>query len=593
MKKTMVPGAGEIRSLVDTAMGDEKADLAILNADIANVYTGELLKGWSVAIKGERIAFVGADASHTIGPETEVINASGKTLIPGLIDGHTHILWWYKLDEFLKYAMRGGTTTIITETLEVAFPFGYEGIIEFLEVARSQPIKLFTTVPPMVTISPVAEAHAMDAQTLAKLLEYEEVLGLGETYWSSVLNGEERILNLFAETLAAGKQIEGHSAGARGNRLAAYFAAGVSSCHESTTVEEALERMRLGIYTMIREGDIRMELPEISKIKNEAVDFRRLLLTTDGIGPKRLMGEGYMEVVVQKAIDYGFEPITAIQMATLNVAEHFAIDNSVGGIAPGKYADIVIIPNIRTIDAECVISNGKIIARDHTLLVHPREATFSRRTFSSVGIGRTIEPEDFAIHVGAGHDTAKVRVMDLVTGLIARETHLDMAVHDGEIVSDRERDILKMAIITTDDRKEKLFTGLVRGFGMKKGALASSAAWDACSIIVVGADDHDMATAVNRIIALNGGNVLCVDGRVEAELPMPLGGCLSDQPMENIVQMIDAIQEKMAALGCPLPDASLTLTIFSSPAIPFLRISEGGLMDLRKGEFVDLVVEEH
>ena len=160
MKRIMSPNAAEIKSLVDTALGNQKADLAIVNGDLVNVYTGELIKGWSVAIKGQRIAYVGTDAGHTIGPQTEVIDASGKTLIPGFIEGHTHLLWWYSLEEFIKYAMRGGTTTIITETLEIAFPLGANGIIEFLESAKEQPIKVFGTAPPMPTISPTAEARA-------------------------------------------------------------------------------------------------------------------------------------------------------------------------------------------------------------------------------------------------------------------------------------------------------------------------------------------------------------------------------------------------------------------------------------------------
>ena len=590
MKRIMSPSAAEIKSLVNTALGNEKADLAIVNGDLVNVYTGELLKGWSVAIKGERIAYVGNDASHAVGPRTEVINASGKTLVPGLIDGHTHLLWWYSLEEFLKYAMRGGTTTIITETIEIAFPLGYQGIIEFLESAKDQPIKVFATVPPMPTISPAAEARAMDTDTLRKLLEREEVLGLGEMYWSSIIKGNDRIFNLFAETLAAGKKLEGHSAGARGNRLIAYIAAGISACHESTTVEEALERVRLGIHTMIREGDIRMELPVISKIKDESIDLRRLTLVTDGVGPKRVMTDGYMEFVLQRAIDFGFDPIVAIQMATLNVAEHFSIDNIVGGIAPGKYADIAIIPNPKTIKAKYVISNGKILAQNGEVLIPPRKHTFSKGSFRSIEIPRKLEPADFAIRSKVGNGPVKVRVMDLVTDLVAREAQLDIATSDGEIKIDTDKDIRKIAVITTDDQKEKIFTGLVKGFGISKGAFASSAAWDTCALVVVGANERDMAEAANRIIALKGGIVVWANGQVQAELPLPVGGIISDQPMGTVVERLEAINQKLTELGCSLPDPHLTLTIFTSPAIPFLRISEEGLVDVRTGDIVDLVV---
>ncbi|MDY6911860.1 MAG: adenine deaminase C-terminal domain-containing protein [Chloroflexota bacterium] len=591
MKQKTSLDADRIRSLTNVALGTEHADLVISSGDLVNVYTGELLKGWSVAIKGERIAYVGNDVSHTVGPETKVIDASGKTLIPGLIDGHTHLLWWYSLEEFLKYAMRGGTTTIITETLELAFPLGIDGITEFLEIADNQPIKIFATAPPMPSLSPIAEALAIDAKALKELLQREEILGLGEMYWSSIIDGNDRIFDLFAETLAAGKKLEGHSAGARGNRLAAYMAAGISSCHESTTVEEALERMRMGIHTMIREGDIRMELPVISRITEENIDFRRLILVTDGVGPRRLMSDGYMEFVVQRAIDFGFDPIVAIQMATLNVAEHFSIDDIVGGIAPGKYADIVVIPDPKTIRAEYVVSKGNIIAHNKKLLIPPRKQSFSQKSYRSIEISRKLEPADFAIHIDSANGPVKVRVMDMVTDLVSRETHLDVAVTKGEIKIDTENDILKIAIVTTDGHGEKQrFTGLVRGFGIKKGAFASSAAWDTCAMIVVGANEQDMAEAINRIVALKGGIVVCADGKVQAELPLPVGGAISDQPIEVIVQKLEAIQEKMSDLGCSLADAHLSLTVFASPAIPFLRICEKGLADIRKGEIVDLVI---
>jgi len=585
MRRITAPDAAEIRSLVNVALGNEKADLVVVNGDLVNVYTRELLRGWSVAIKGERISYVGNDASHTIGPQTRVIDASGKTLIPGLIDGHTHLISFYSLGEFLQYAMRGGTTTIVTETTEIAFPLGYQGVTEFLESAKDQPIKIFATAPPMNTISPATEARAMNSETLRKLLEREEILGLGETYWASVIRGNDRIIGLIAETMAAGKKIEGHSAGARGNKLVSYVATGVSSCHEATTVEEVIDRLRLGIHVMIREGDIRRELPVISAIKDESIDFRRLILTTDGIGPRRVMTDGYMEFVLQRAIDFGFDPIVAIQMATLNVAEHFSIDDSVGGIAPGKCADIVIIPDPKTIEAEYVISNGRIIAQNGEVLIPPRKAMPSKRSFSSVEIPRRLKPADFTICVEAGSNPVKVRVMDLITDLVAREAQLDVAASDGEIKIDTDKDLLKMAVITINHQGEKIFTGLVRGFGICRGALATSAPWDTCALAVVGADEHDMAEAANRILAMKGGVVVWADARVKAELPLPFGGIMSDEPMETLARGVDAIQQEMADLGCGLRDAHLTLTVFTSQAIPFLRISEEGLVDVRKGEF--------
>lgn len=244
MQGICVAGPEELQRLGNVALGNEKADLAILNGDLVNVYTRELQRGYSVAIKGKLIAYVGTYAAHAIGAETKVIDATGKVLIPGLIDAHAHLIWLHSLDEFLRYGMRGGTTTIITDLLELAFPLGCQGIVEFLESAKAQPIKIFATIPPMRTMSPRTERRAMDVETLWKLLAREDVMGLGELYWSNATHDPERIFKLFAETLASGKKLEGHAAGGKGNRLMAYIAPGISSCNETTTVEETLERLR-------------------------------------------------------------------------------------------------------------------------------------------------------------------------------------------------------------------------------------------------------------------------------------------------------------------------------------------------------------
>jgi adenine deaminase len=589
MSETDSPDPSELQALADVALGKMEADLALVNGDIVNVYTGELLRGWSVATKGRRIAYVGPDASHTVGRATEVIDASGKVLIPGLVDAHTHIFQFFGIQEFLRYAMRGGTTTVISEFNTIIYSYGYECIIEALESVRDQPIKLFLTAPSMPTISPAAKARAMDVQMLRRLLARDQITGLGETYWSAVANGDRRLLSLIAETLSAGKPVEGHAAGARGRRLAAYAAAGASSCHESTTLAEAVERLRLGMHVMVREGEIREDLAAISKIVDSGTDLRRLILVTDGVGPRRLLNQGYLENVVQKAVDLGFDPIAAIRMATLNPAEHFGLESRIGGIAPGRYADIVVIPDLRTIKAECVVSNGRIIVRHGELLAEPRKTTITERKYPAIDLPRKLGAADFAVRVGV-NGPVRVRVIDLVTALVTREVQLDMAAVDGEVSASVEEDTVKIALVVGTDNGPRSFVGLVRGFGMRKGALASTYCWDACGILVVGATEADMAAAVNRVVDLRGGIVVCCDERVQAELALPIGGLVSDLPMEALATALNEIDMRMADLGCGLPDPKLSLAVSTSQAIPFLRITEEGLVDVRSGQSVDLVV---
>ena len=579
----------ERRRLIHTALGREKADLVIKNARLVNVYTGEILDGQAVAVRGAWIAHVGPDADHTVGAGTTVIDAAGRTLIPGLIDGHTHLAWLFSIDEFLRHVIAGGTTTIVTETIE-AFPVaGYAGVVDFLDSLADQPIKIFATAPPMMSIS--RTARGISENDLAKLLARDDILGLGEAYWQAVIQETDRMVSLFDQTQAAGKCLEGHSAGASGQKLMAYLAAGVSSCHEPINAPQVLDRLRLGLHVMIREGSIRRDLEAIAEIRHAGVDSRRLILVTDGVSPGDLLAGGYMERVVQKAIDCGFDPVAAIQMATLNVAEHFSLDGAIGGIAPARQADLLIIPDPRTIAPDLVVSRGKIIARDGRILQEPRPHAYRPSSRRTVNLPGRLGASDFAIPAPTGARRATARVMDLVTGLVTREMPMDLTVDNGHIPSDPGLDLLKVAAIDRTHRPGRRFVGLVRGFGLTAGAVASSAAWDTSDIIVVGADEADMAAAVNRILDLQGGVVVCAGGRILAELPLPIFGLMSDRPMAELAGQMDAVKAQIVRLGFPFDDPLLTLITLTGQAIPFFRICEEGLVNFKNGETVGLFAE--
>jgi adenine deaminase len=576
------------QELIKVALGEAEADLAIINGSVVNVYTGEVEKAL-VLIKGERIAYVGNDAK-SIGSKTQVIDAAGKTLIPGLIDGHTHIDAIYSINELLRFAVQGGTTTIITETCSIATALGYEGVVQFLNSARRQPVKIFITAPPMVTISPVTEANAIGVKELRRLLGNKEIIGLGEPYWADVVGGNRRVLDLIAETLRLSGKVDGHSAGASGKKLQAYVATGVSSCHEPTTVEEVLERLRLGLFILIREGEVRRELEAVAPIKDSGIDLARLAISTDGVDPDQLVSEGYMEFVVQKAINLGFDPVMAVRMATINVAQHFAMDDIIGGIAPGRYADIVVIPDLKTIKAGYVISNGKVVSQNGRMLIKPRKHGYPQSLQNSIRLPSDFSTGDFAIRVGGNRKEVKVRLMDQVTDLLVREEFVDMPVVDGELKADVTKDILKVAAIEKSYGTGKSFTGLIKGIGLKKGAIATSLVWDCGDIMAVGADEADMAQAVNRIRGLGGGTVVCAGGKVIAEIALPVGGVISTEPMEAIAAGFDAIQKAASGLGAKSSDIRLTMAVLPTPAIPFLRICESGLFNLRENSFVELIV---
>jgi adenine deaminase len=590
-RRRFTPSAQQIAQLIDVAQGREKADLAIVNARLVDVYTGEILPDYAVATKGERIAYVGTKPSPTIGPDTQVIDASGKALIPGLIDGHTHLMYFFTPYEFMKQVMAGGTTSVITESPELAFIWGYRGTLNYLAALRNQPMKIFITAPPMVTLSPLAEDHAFGPREIGALLRQEGVVGLGECYWLPAVQGTPRLVDIFAEVQRSGKVMEGHAAGARDDKLVAYIASGFSADHEPISEAEIRERLRLGIHVMVRQGSIRKDLGAISQLVKEGVDLRRVGLGTDGIDPKDLLRDGYMESVVQQGIEMGIAPVRAVQMATINIAEHFGLDHLIGGISPGKWADMLIIPSPETIKAQWVISNGQVTARDGKILIPPRKHTFPRWSLNMLKFPRPFTAEDFALRVGAGEGQVKVRVMDWVTDLVTQEAQLDMRMQNGELRADTDRDIIKAAVIERVHRPGTMALGLVRGFKMRKGAFATSAAWDTGAITVVGVDGEDMAQAANRVVELQGGAVVWADGRVLAELPMPLGGFLTLASVEEIARQQDELYRVVGGLGVPFPDPHLSLTVLSCCAIPFLRMNEEGYADVRNHRQVPLLVE--
>ena len=543
--------ATETHQLMKVALGEEKADLTVVNANVVNVYTGEILPDLGIGIKDKWIAYVGKNAGDAIGPQTEVIDAGGQTVIPGLIDGHTHIAWMFTAAEFLKYAISGGTTTVVTETIEPYPVSGYEGVIDFLDSLKDQPIKILATAPAMVSIS--RTARDMPPETLAKLLARDDILGLGESYWQAVLQEPEQLLPRFEQALAAGKTLEGHSAGARDKKLAAYVAGGISSCHEPINADQVLERLRMGLHIMVREGSIRRDLAEIAKIKDTGIDLRRLILSTDGVEPRDLIEKGYMEFVLRKAIDYGFDPVAAIQMATLNVAEHFSLDGLIGGIAPGRYADLVMIPDVQTIEAQMVISSGNVVAEKGTLLTAPRRHTFSKQSMNSIKLPRDMKSSDFIISTDPKASQVNARIINMVTDLVTAELEMQWPVTNGQINPDVDQDVIKVAAIDRTHNPGKIYVGLIKGFGLKSGAMACSAAWDTSDIIVAGTNDADMAGAVNRIRTLQGGAVVYENGEILAELPLPIFGIMSDLPIETIAQRLQKIKSAVSRPGRSLP----------------------------------------
>jgi adenine deaminase len=440
------------RILSEVALGILPPD-TVIRMEPSSMYLQEFIRG-SQWIRDGVIAFRGPDSSHA-GDETRVIDAGGSS--SGLIDGHPYHQQ-DKHEEFIKYVIPGGTTTVITETIELATIAGKEGIEYFVKGLEGQPIRFFYVLPSLCGLTAVEEVKAPSNEELLPLLKDPNCLGVGEIYWGNLfLEGYQgkRVRELASMALNLGKRVEGHSAGTTGRKLQAYFGFGISSCHEPITEEEVIERLRVGCWVMIREGAIRKELDAIKGIFGQKIDFRRLILCTDGMDPQGFLEEGYLEAALRKALRVGVPPGIAYQMVTLNVAEHFRLDHLIGSLSPGKMADIVIIPSPEEYSPQLVMCEGRTIFRDGNATVEPKKVFFPDHMFHTV----TIEDQPFPSIPSKG----KVRVMELVSRLVTKERIVDL--EDPEA----SKDVIPILALNRLGGKES-FVGFLKGFGLQRSS---------------------------------------------------------------------------------------------------------------------------
>ncbi len=564
------------RLLSEVALGNIPPDMVILNGKVFNAFTREFLKAESVWIKDGRIAYVGPDPQPARDAATEVIDAEGMTLLPGLIDGHTHIISRTSIEEFVKFVIPGGTTTVVTETIELATIVGKDGVDYFVKGLEGQPIRFFYTVPALCGLTSVEEVSAPGNEELLTLLRDPQCLGVGEIYWGNLFvegSQGDRVRELASMALDLGKKVEGHSAGATGRKLQAYFGFGVSSCHEPITEEEVMERLRLGYTVMIREGAIRKELGAIRGIFDRKIDFRRLILATDGMDPQGFLEEGYLESALKRALRMGIPPEIAYQMVTLNVAEHFRLDYLIGSLSPGKLADLVMIPSPEEYSPQLVLCGGRAIFKDGKALTEPRSVSYPDRFFKTVDV-RSYSPPSIPRR-------GKARVIELVSRLVTKEGIIDLedSTAAGDVIP-----ILALDRLGGNGA----FAGLLKGFGLKRGALGSTMTWDTGDLIIAGCEAESMRTSTERLKEINGGAVYAVGTEVVAEFPAPLCGVISLKPMAVMREEMRRVEEALRENGVGWERPVLTLDTLGSPAIPQLRITHRGYVRLRDRKILPL-----
>lgn len=581
--------------LVAAATGRTPSDKVIRGGSVVNVFTGEILP-WDVAIKGDRIATVG-DVSRSIGPDTEIIDASGLILCPGFMDGHVHVeSSMITVTQFARAVLPRGTTAIFMDPHEIANVLGMEGVRLMVEEGRNLPLKVFATMPSCVPAAPGLEdtGASFGPEEIAAAMQWPEIAGLGEMMnFPGVLAGDPRVHGEIKAALKSGKPVTGHySVPGDFQGLAAYAAAGIISCHESVLKEDALNRMRLGLYAKMREGSAWHDVKATVKSLTETMaDNRRAMLVSDDSHPDTLISHGHLNHVVRRAISEGLNPVKAIQAVTINAAECFGLGRELGAIAPGFFADILFLKDLAGVEIQRVMTDGRLIAEGGSMLADLPAVTYPDRVCRSVILKEDLTLDRFRIPAPAAQaGKAEVRVIEIIeASVITRSLTVEMPVKDGEIHASIPDDLAKVAVVERHGGGGSIGLGFVRGFGFNGGAVASTVAHDSHNLLIVGLNDSDMALAGNTLANCGGGMVVVRDGKVLALLPLPIAGLMSALPVEEVAGQVSIVHKAWKDLGCRLVSPFMTMSLLSLPVLPELRLTNRGLVDVVKFKIVDLI----
>ena len=581
----------EIKNTIETGLGKFPCDLKLQNVRLVNVFSGEIYKT-DIYIKNKRI--VSIDPNAALEAET-VMDCHGKYAVPGLIDAHMHFESTMLSPEALaSVVVPQGTTTMCADLMEIANVAGEAGLKAMLQSMSRLPYRMLIEVSSRVPTAPGLETTGavLGAKEVADIMGWDESISLGELDPSKILFVKEEYIHKIADTLSRRKLVNGHAIGRLGQELNVYASSGISDDHECVTAQEMIERLRVGMKVFIREGSSERNVEELVKgILEHNLDTDNLMFCTDDKHAREIQQEGHINYNISKAVRLGLDPMHAIEMATVNAAKHFRMEDEIGSITPGRLADILIVDELEEMKPELVIFEGNVVAKDGKLAQECKVEEYPDWIKDTVTLKNSITEKSFRAASKIENGTTRVHVIDLITAQIINNREVkELEVKDGEILPDLKNDILKLAVVERYGKNGNVGIGFVHGFGLKTGALAYSMSHDHHNIVVVGTNDADMAVAVNEVARLHGGLAIANEGAVINSMALPIGGLMSEKTADEVMEKMDIMNAEVKELGCDMSAPFMTLSFISLPTVPELGLTDMGLVDVLEHKLISLEI---
>ena len=579
-----------IQTLNAVAIGDKAADLVLENCSLVNVYSREILPETQIAISQDRIAYVGKDASHTKGKKTITINLEKKYVTPGFADPHIHVDQFVLPTEFVKKSLLCGVTSLFSDPIDIVSACGYNGFKEFVKMTSGLPVRFFHVVPGGVPVDrKFSHGKTLSLTEAKSALKIPGVLGLGEVFsWTKVTKRDSKTMRTLSTMLENNCVINGHTAGASGKKLNAYVTSGILSCHEPINFEQVVERLRLGMWIMIRDGSIRRDLKDIVPlVLSNKTYIDRLMFCSDGIDPADMVRFGHIDHSIRESVKLGLNQIDAISMASKNCFDYYNLGKDLGGIAPGKLADILVFDDLKKMKPKKIFVGGRLVASNGTIVCKMKNHTVPKWMTKTVKLHKFSE-DDFTVKSRAS--TANVNVINMKTEIITEKINENLSVKGGNVVASADKDVWKVAAFDRTFGTAKHTVGFLKNFDAKIGAFATTWNFHENNMIVIGSNEKDMAKAANRLVITQGGMVVVSEGKILSSMPLQMVGIVSTDSFETVSENFANLNTVLADAGCKFKRPHLIPLFLPFLALPDIRILSTGLVDVKNRSFLRVII---